>query len=266
MINGALALSMLGGAVGPANRATTSPAEAVAALKRATAPGAEAAGVARAGRDPQVQRSLTQYREALDRAKDQESALRDPRVLAVLLPALGLDGEQGKPALVFRALTSDPSKPDSLVNRLGDSRWSSAAKTLNLAAGGGLQALRAAAMQGTITRGFESFTWRKGLDEQALGLSDALYAQENAATVDDPYDILGNGVLRRVVTGSLGLPDAMAVQSVETQARAITSRLDLGKLSDPREVTKMVQRYVMNRAQNNADSQGGGGGLLSLLG
>ncbi|MFT8243053.1 DUF1217 domain-containing protein [Roseomonas sp. BN140053] len=266
MINGALALSMLGAGGGAGSRATSSPAEAVAALKRALAPGAEAKGVAQAARDPQVQRSLSRYQSALDGAKDLESALKDPRVLSVLLPALGLDGEQNKPALVFRALTSDLSNPKSLVNRLGDSRWASAAKTLNLAAGNGLQALRSAAMQQTITRGFESFTWRKGLDDQALGLSDALYAQENAATVDDPYDILGNGVMRRVVTGSLGLPDAMAVQSVETQARAITSRLDLSKLSDPREVTKLVQRYVMNRAQNNTGGQGSPGGLLSLLG
>ncbi len=31
-------------------------------------------------------------------------------------------------------------------------------------------------------------------------------------------------VLRRVVTGALDLPDAMAIQSVETQGRAVTSR------------------------------------------
>ncbi len=56
-------------------------------------------------------------------------------------------------------------------------------------------------------------------------------------------------MLRRVVTTALGLPQELAIQSVETQLRAVTSRLDLDKLKDPKEATKLVERYLVARAR-----------------
>ena len=76
-------------------------------------------------------------------------------------------------------------------------------------------------------------------------MSDALYFLQNAAAKTNVYNILGNAVMRRVVTGALGLPAQMVVQSVETQARAVTSRLKLADLQDPRKVQKLAERYVI---------------------
>ena len=66
---------------------------------------------------------------------------------------------------------------------------------------------------------------------------------------EDVFDVLGNPVLRRVVTGALGLPDAIAVQSVEAQGRAVTARLKIESLQDDRAVRKLVERYLLAAAQ-----------------
>ena len=262
MLNGALALSILGGGQQFAS-SSGGAALAIPAFRRAAAAGAEDKGITQAGKDPQLQRTLERFKEAVTRAPDVKTALKDPRVLAVVLPALGLADAVDKPALAMRALTSDPAKPDSLVNQLSDRRWLSAAKTLDLSRRG-LDALRDPKIQAVLEKGLAQVTWREGLNEATPGVSDALYFRERASSVKNAYDILGDAVLRRVVTKALGLPDSLAVQTVEAQARTITSRLKIESLSDSRQVAKFAERYVITRASEGGGTAGSSP-LLSLL-
>jgi hypothetical protein len=55
----------------------------------------------------------------------------------------------------------------------------------------------------------------------------------------------------------------IAIQPVETQARAVRARLDITKLEDPREVQRLAERYLMNRANEVA---GSGADLLARFG
>ncbi|HEY1095776.1 MAG TPA: DUF1217 domain-containing protein, partial [Alphaproteobacteria bacterium] len=68
--------------------------------------------------------------------------------------------------------------------------------------------------------------------EEALGnidptLRQAAYFARNINSATDVYSILGDKVLRDVVQKTLNLPAEMAYQPVETQARAITTRLKI---------------------------------------
>jgi hypothetical protein len=262
-MSGALALSILGG--GGASYSGGDAASAVVALRRASAAGAEAKGVARLAQDPSVKQALARFVEGISRARDVGTALRDPRVAAVLLPALGLPDAVGMPGIVERALTSDPSDPKSVAARLPDARWKAAAATLNLSARG-MDALRDPVVQKKLTDGYVAYQWRVSQNDQAGGVSDALYFQERVATGKplSVWEVLGDSVLRRVVTGALGLPDAMAVQSVEAQARAVTARLDLSKLTDAKGAAKLAERYVMAVAGTSSGSSGGAS-LLQLF-
>lgn len=243
-LNASLVAALFGGpAIGSA---APSAASALGTFRRATAPGAEEKGVAQERKDPVSLRALDQFTKALDKAPDIDKALADPRIQAVLLPALGLADKVGQTALVRRVLLSDPADPESLASRLGGT-WKAAAETLDLKAGG-LEKLKDPATVTLLTDAFLSYEYRRGLDEQGAGVSDALYFREKAGSVSDVYTILGDPVLRRVVTGALGLPQAIAVQSVEAQARAVTSRLNLDQLTRPGEVDKLVSRYLVSRA------------------
>ena len=260
-MSGSLALSILGGgaAAGAADGAA-----ALMALRRASAKGAEEKGVAQLSKDGSLKQALTRFTEGISRAKTVEAALRDPRVTAVLMPALGLPDGVDVPGMAVRALMSDPTDPKSVASRLAatDGRWKSAAATLNLAKRG-LEGLRDPAVQKRLTEGYTSYQWRLSRDNEASGISDALYFEQRMATGKalTPYEVLGDAVLRRVVTGALGLPQTIAIQEVETQARAITSRVDLSKLTDARQATKFAERYVMSAA-----GTGGGSAGSNLLG
>ncbi|MBX6747241.1 MAG: DUF1217 domain-containing protein [Acetobacteraceae bacterium] len=234
-------------------------ATAIPALRRALAPGAEEKALARLAKDPQINRQLDQFAKAVAKATDLKAALRDPRVLNVLLPALGLPDAVGQAGLAVRALTEDPADPNGLLAKLPDKRWKDAAQTLNLKERG-LEALRDPKMQAVLADGLRRLSWQKELDADHPGISDAMLFEQRAASVKSAYELLSDPVLRRVITGALGLPQEIAIQPVETQARAITSRLDLSKLQNPREVAKLAERYVVAAA-----GTGTGGPVSPLL-
>ncbi len=201
--------------------------------------------MAREAKDPVTLSTLARFRQALDKAESIEQALTDPRVLKVLMPALGLPDQVGNPGLVRRALLSDPADPKGLAAQLG-AAWKSAAATLGAHAAG-LDALRDPAMVQRLTDAYVKYAYRSGLDEQQAGLSDALYFLDSAGRAERVFDILGDPVLRRVVTGALGLPEQIAVQSVEAQGRAVTARLKMETLKDERAVRKLAEQYGVSR-------------------
>jgi hypothetical protein len=242
--------------VGTGQAAAGNAATAIPALRRATEQGAEAKGIAQERRDPVTLTALAQFRQALDKAGSIEAALSDPRILKVVMPALGLPDQAGNPGLVRRALLSDPADPKGLAAQLG-ATWRAAAATLGVYQTG-LDGLRDPAMVQRLSDAFLKYEYRTGLDAQQAGLSDALYFLEAAKTADDVFDLLGDPVLRRVVTGALALPDQIAVQSVEAQGRAVTARLKVDSLQDDRAVRKLAERYLIaaaNRAAEGAAAQ-----------
>ena len=238
--------------VGAAGSSSGGAAQAIPALRRATEAGAEAKGIAREKKDPVTLSALAQFRTALDKAETIEKALQDPRILKVLLPALGLAGEEGNAGLVRRALLSDPADKKGLAAQLGSS-WQAASATLGVYATG-LDGLRDPAMVQRLSDAYLKYEYRSGLDDQQAGLSDALYFLESARKAEDVYDVLGDPVLRRVVTGALGLPDQLAVQSVEAQGRAVSSRMKVEALQDDRTVRKLAERYLIAAADKAATS------------
>lgn len=229
-------------------------ADALAGLtlfRRALRDGEETRALARIGKEPMQKRALDQFRKAVERAPDIKAALRDPRVLGVVVQALGIPDAAQQPGLTTRALLSDPADPKSLVNTLPDSRWRAAAKSLGLHARG-LAALRDPQTQKVLAEGLQRAARNEELSAQAPGLGDAVLFRERAKEVKNVYEVLGDPVLRRVVTTALGLPEGIVVQSIESQARAVSARLDLAKLAKPGEVQKLAERYLMARAAEEA--------------
>jgi len=228
-------------------------ATAIPALRRATEAGAEAKGIAQERRDPVTLTALAQFRQALDKAGSIEAALTDPRILKVVMPALGLPDQAGNAGLARRALLSDPGDAAGLASRLGPT-WRAAAATLGVHETG-LAGLRDPAIVQRLSDAFLKYQYRTGLDAQQAGLADALYFLESARNADDVFDVLGDPVLRRVVTGALGLPDQIAVQSVEAQGRAVAARLKVETLQDDRAVRKLAERYLIAAASRAAENQ-----------
>lgn len=224
---------------------------AIAAFRRVLRPGEENRALDRIATEPQQKRAMEQFKRAVDRAPDVQTALRDPRVLQVVTTALGIPEGVNQAGLAIRALLSDLKDPKSLANTIGDKRWKAAAETLQLGTRG-IAALREAGVQSSLAEGLRRAQWNQNLETEQAGLGDVMLFRERASGASkNIYAVLGDPIIRRVVTGALGLPRTIAIQSVETQARAVSSRFDIKKLEDPKEVQRLAERYLLSRANEN---------------
>lgn len=202
--------------------------------------------VAATAKESQTLRDVTDFRKGVAKAGTIAQALDDPRVLKVLLTANGLADQLPYAALAKKVLLSDPADPKSLVNRLADSRWSAVVSAFQFATKG-IDTLRDTAVQTTLADGYAEVAWRRGLEAKTPGLSDALDIRARAKTFTSALQVLGDPVARRVITTALGIPKEIAFQELPTQEKAITTRLDLKRLQDPKFVDGLSQRYLLER-------------------
>lgn len=231
---------------GVGNAASSDP---LGALRRAEA--SQTKGIAVTEKQPAVARDITAFKKAIASAPDAASLLKNPDFLKVLLTANGLADQVAYPALAQKVLLSDPSDGKSLVSRLANTTWTATNKTYQFSAKG-LAVIQDPAVQAKLADAYAEVQWRQSLDTGTPGLSNALTFRAQASTINSAYDILGNSVLRDVVTTALGLPRQIAVQPVETQATAITSRMKLSQLKDPRFIDTLTQRYLLDKQASAA--------------
>ena len=203
--------------------------------------------------EPTVQRAIAAFTKAVQGATSPQQLLSNPTVMQVLLTANGLADQIPYTALAQKTLLSNANDPKSLASQLSDTRWKPVVQTYDFASKG-LAVIQNPGVISTIANAYAEVTWRTSLDTTTPGLSDALTFRQNAASVTSVDQILGDPVLRKVVTTTLGIPLQIAFQPLEAQQKAITSLLDISKLKDPKFVEQFTQRFLIAMAQDSAAS------------
>lgn len=209
-------------------------------------------------KDPMIQREVEAFKKLLDKAETPEELLKDPRAIEFILRGLMVTDRIGQDALVRKTLLSDLDDKKSLANRLGDNRLRQATAMYEFHEKGLAVLKNEEVLEGLIDTYYQQ-RYEERLAERNPAFPDALYFRRIANDQDltDPYDILGDPILRRVITTALGLPQEIAIQPVETQARAITSRLDLDKLQNPKFVESFIKRFLTMDTRAAEGQQGG---------
>ncbi len=198
--------------------------------------------------EPAVARAVAAFTKAVQTASSPQQLLSNPTVMQVLLTANGLADQIPYTALTQKTLLSNVNDSKSLANQLTDARWKPVVQTYDFA-NKGLSVIQNPSVIATIANAYAEVTWRTSLDATTPGLSNALTFRANASGVTNVDQILGDPVLRSVVTTTLGIPLQIAFQPLEAQQKAITSQLDITKLQDPKFVTQFAQRYLIAMAQ-----------------
>ncbi len=211
---------------------------------------------------PAVQRAISNFTSAVRSATNVRQLLSNPRVMQVLLTANGLADQIPYTALAQKALQSNVNDPKSLANVLADTRWKSVVQTYDFA-NKGLSVIQQPAVISTVANAYAEVTWRTSLDATTPGLSNALTFRAEASGIKSVDQILGDRVLRTVVTTALGIPQQIAFQPLEAQEKAISSRLDISKFQDAKFVESFAQRYLV-AANSSANANTAAPDLFSL--
>jgi hypothetical protein len=222
------------------------------------------ADVAKEAKQPQVARDIAAFTKAVNGATSLQTALTNPNIMKVLLTANNLASYIQYPALAQKALMSDPSVSNSLVNQLGDSNLLNAAKTYDFAKKG-LTALQNPSVISTLTNAYSEVLWRQSLDAATPGLSNALTFLGQASSITSVDGILGDPTNRAVVLTALGIPEQIAFQSLTAQEQAVSSRVNIADFQKPSYVTSLTDRYLLTM-QQQAQQNGSGDQFASISG
>ena len=210
--------------------------------------------VALTAAQPAVARDIATFTSAVETATSPAQLLANPTVMNVLLTASGMSDQVGYTALATQALLSDSGNPKSLVNQLTDTRWLTVNQTYDFATKG-LSVIQNPKVIATIANGYAEQTWYQSLNAATPGLSDALTFRAEASGITSVDQILGDPVLRSVVTTALGIPPQIAFQDLGAQQQAITSQLDIARFQDPKFVESFTEQYLIAMQQQNAGTQ-----------
>jgi hypothetical protein len=215
---------------------------AIAALQQAEQN--QTADIAATAKQPQVERDIATFTSVVQNAKSVSDILNNPTAMKVLLTANGLGDQVSYTALAQKTLMSNINDPKSLVNNLSNTNWTATVKTYDFA-NKGLSVIQNPKVISTLANAYAEVTWRQSLDATTPGLSNALTFRSEASSISSVDQILGDSTMRTVVTTALGLPLEIAIQPLQAQEKAISTRLNISQFQDPKFVDQFVQRYLI---------------------
>lgn len=178
-----------------------------------------------------VTKEIDYFKAQLKKITTVEEFTKDARLVKFAATAFGLEGDLKYPARLKKVLTESVSDSDALANKLTDPRYKEMAKFF----GFGETGLTKAQLSFTQEELFSKYTtaaFEKAQGERNPALREALYFERKIGSIQSAYDILGDSVLRSMVTFTLDLPPQIAVQSVEKQKALIEARLNIDKFKN----------------------------------
>lgn len=211
-----------------------------------------------------VQQKIAYAKDVVAKAKTVDDLLNNRKFMEFALSAYGLESEIDKKGLLKRVLLSDLTNIDSLANRMSDQRYKEMAGQLNMKSMG-VDGIKVPGIMDAMALRYTKNEFEKSQGQQSPGLREALYFKENASKINSIWGVLGDRVLREVVTTTLGIPKEMAVQGVETQAAYVSSKIDIAKFKDKKFVENFIQRYLTKRDEETQKANGVGAGQYSGL-
>lgn len=193
-----------------------------------------------------VQKDIDYFKENIGSIKSVDELFENQnhRLLKFVLSAYDLESEAQYPGKIRKILESDLTDIDSLANRFKDPRFLQLTKDLNLNFMGVTKLQLGSAIQDLTSR-YERVAYEKHLDEQAPGVRAAIEFNRRIKDVTLTAQLLGDNVLREVVTVANNIPKEIAYQEVDSQVTAVERKVDLNSLkSDQNEREKMIMRYL----------------------
>lgn len=212
-----------------------------------------------------IQKEISDFKEAIADVKSVDDLFANQKLLNFVLKAYDMESEAQYPGKIRKILESDLTDQNSLANRFSDPRYAQMAADLDLYASG-TSKLTSSSTIDSIVEKFQETSYEKNLDEQAPGVRIAIEFKRRLEDVSSTVQLLGDSVLREVITKANYIPDEMAYQETEAQIATVEKKVDVNELkNDPDAVEKMVLRYLSIKDSANTSSGSGDSYLLNLF-
>jgi hypothetical protein len=181
------------------------------------------------GRPREGQPALSAAQEKARIRRVVEEFTNDPRMMRFVLSAFGMEGEEKNLGRLKKIFNEDPKNEKSLASRMIDPRFKRIAEAFDFF-NRGTTRLTSATFLAQVEDRYIVNEYEKSLGEQNPALRQASYFVRNIGSVQNVFQILGDNVLRSVVTTALQLPKETINLSIEKQAALIEEKLKIEDL------------------------------------
>lgn len=211
-----------------------------------------------------VKRNLDALAKTLPTIDSVDDLLKDKTVLPVVLKAFDLEEKVKDTTYLRKVLESDPNVATSFAAKAG-TKEKVLAQAFSLTNSGAKRRGSPAFVEDVVSRYMtQSFEVSAGNANEALRLG--LYFQRKAGSLTSWYQVLADKALSQVVRLALNIPEASAQMDLDRQVDMLSSKFDIKKLSDPAEVSKLIDRFMLMWDVNGNNSSGAASSpVLQLL-
>jgi hypothetical protein len=180
----------------------------------------------------------------------------------------------------------DPKNPTkvSVANQLSNTNYLNAALQLNLATTG-LKTIQSSATIAALVSQFQTYSFEDTVAAQSSTVEQARYFSTKisstvaaivgtqgkngspisaATSTSVVYAILGDKTLRDVISTIYNIPTSEVVQPIASQERLFASKINIQQLTNPKFVSQLTERFLIN-SDLNAQSSTNTNGVLSLF-
>jgi hypothetical protein len=195
-----------------------------------------------------AQEEAKYYSTQMQKVESVKEFLSDPRLVAFVLTANGIDPASVDAEFMAKIFTSNLDDPKSFVNQQADRAYRKIVASFNFNAEGQVERPDEAKIQSRrgIYETLDSYV-RQKLEEEAgndnAGVRLALYFERKAETISSSYDILADDALFAVFKVLYQLPDEVGSADIDAQADMIDRHLEVKDLQDPETVSKMIVKF-----------------------
>ncbi|MEF2551521.1 DUF1217 domain-containing protein [Aurantimonas sp. A2-1-M11] len=216
----------------------------------------------------------TAYKKALVSIVSVDDFVANKTVVDFALKAYGLEAERLSQKDLVAILTSDPSDPESFVNKSGDRRLIEFSAAYAFTPDGGIERGVEEIQSASDFLSTQDFYLRQTMEEEAGADNESvrlsLYFRRMAPDLTSIYEILADPALLTVVQTAVGLPAESSQSNLDLQERTIAKKLDLETLKDPKGLERFIVRYLaLQEAQSTSTATspalailGSSGGIL----
>lgn len=187
------------------------------------------------------------FRERIGDIKTPEELIADYEVYSFVMKAFDLEDQIFGKGMIRKVLESDPVAPDSLMNRLTDSRFRDLHLSLGFTTEDGPQVpyLKDDAFQNNIVDRFYGRQFINETDAQNETVGTVLeFRKAVDEGINNWFEVLRDKKLTNFFQVALNLPSQISGLDLDVQKKLLEEKFDLEKLSDPVEQEKLITRFT----------------------
>ena len=155
-------------------------------------------------------------------------------------------------------LTSDPTDPDSYINKPENAKYRALRRRVSISAPTARRSKFRQPNPGPEPDSSRRPTatsnkrWRRKPATKARRPL-ALYFLKKASSITSPFQLLADKALLQFTQTALSLPTSMSNADIDVQAAMITKKLNLHDLQDPAKLNKLIAQFAALYDVNNSD-------------